>query len=182
MNNNSSLQNVYNWGKIYNSPFQRWKDLYPQYLEGNQWKGICIRCNKKTEMGKGTRWCNNCYNEYKKLENFYRCKAYRLLKKTTLDTKCEITGCNKRMFKYYFETLFDDKMNWENQSIYWQIDHRIPISWFNLENIEELKFACNYKNLQPMEKVKNLNKLYDYPQNNIFNYDSYSYNKLTFPF
>jgi len=48
------------------------------------------------------------------------------------------------MLKYYFETLFDNNMNWNNQSIYWQIDHRIPISWFNLENDEELKFACNY--------------------------------------
>ena len=55
MNDNSSLQNVYNWGKIYSSPLQRWKDLYPQYLENGKWKQICIRCNKNTE--KVSRWC-----------------------------------------------------------------------------------------------------------------------------
>ena len=78
------------------------------------------------------------------------------------------------MLKYYFETLFDNNMNWNNQSIYWQIDHRIPISWFNLENDEELKFACNYKNLQPMEKSSNLNKSHDYPNNHLFNYAFHS--------
>ena len=172
MNNNSSLQNVYNWGKIYSSPFERWKDLYPQYLENGKWNKICIRCNKNTEYV--ARWCNNCYNEYKKLETFYRVKAYNLLKKKSLDTKCEITGCNKQMLKYYFETLFNNNMNWNNQSIYWQIDHRIPLSCFNLENDEELKFACNYKNLQPMEKSSNLNKSHDYPNNHLFNYTFHS--------
>lgn len=65
-------------------------------------------------------------------------------------------------------------MNWDNQSVYWQIDHRIPIAWFNLENEEELKFACNYKNLQPMEQNSNLNKSYDYPNNDLFNYAFHS--------
>jgi hypothetical protein len=64
---------------IYSSQFERWKDLYPQYLENGKWNKICIRCNKNTEYL--ARWCNNCYNEYKKQEAFYRVKAYNLLKK-----------------------------------------------------------------------------------------------------
>jgi predicted amidophosphoribosyltransferase len=78
-------------------------------MENGKWKKICIRCNKNTEHL--ARWCNNCYNEYKKQEAFYRVKAYNLLKKKSLDTNCEITGCNKQMLKYYFETLFDNNMN-----------------------------------------------------------------------
>ena len=168
MNNNSSLQNVYNWGEIYSSPFERWKDIYPQYLENGKWKKICVRCSKNTELE--ARWCINCYNEYRKLSGCYRSKAYSLLKNKSLNARCEITGCNKQMLKYYFETLFDKNMNWDNQSTYWQIDHRIPISWFNLENEEELKFSCNYKNLQPMKKEMNINKSHDYPDNKLFDY------------
>ena len=168
MNNNSSLQNVYNWGKIYSSPFERWKDIYPQYLENGKWKKICVRCKQNTEFE--TRWCNNCYNEYQKLSNNYRSKAYNLLKNKSLNSRCEITGCNKKMLKYYFESLFDKDMKWDNQSTYWQIDHRIPISWFNLENEEELTFSCNYKNLQPMQKEMNINKSHGYPDNKLFDY------------
>ena len=36
MYDNSSLQNVYNWGKIYSLPFERCKDKYPQYLENGK--------------------------------------------------------------------------------------------------------------------------------------------------
>ena len=169
MNNNSSLQNVYNWGKIYSSPVERWKDIISQqYLENENLKKMCVRCNKNTEWE--ARWCKNCYIEYCKLSNCYRTKAYHLLKNKSLNAKCEITGCNKQMLKYYFENLFDKNMNWDNQSIYCQIDHRIPISWFNLENEEELKFACNYKNLQPMKKEMNINKSHDYPDNKLFDY------------
>ena len=169
---NSSLQNVYNWGEKYKTPFDRWKDLYPEYLIDGMWNKICIRCNKNTEFK--ARWCNNCYSEYTKKSDYYRCKAYKLLKNKSLNTNCEITGCNKIMLKYYFETLFDNDMNWDNQSKYWQIDHRIPISWFNIENDEEMKFACNYKNLQPMKKKLNLDKSHNYPKNKLFDYAFHS--------
>ena len=74
------------------------------------------------------------------------------------------------MLKYYFKTLFNDEISWNNQSEYWEIDHRIPLCWFDLENEEELKFACNYKNLQPMEKEMNRDKNIDYPENKLFDY------------
>jgi hypothetical protein len=47
---------------------------------------------------------NNYYTEYKKLKTFYRVKVYNLLKKL-LDTKYEITGCNKKILKYYLTLI-----------------------------------------------------------------------------
>ena len=58
-------------------------------------------------------------------------------------------------------------MNWDNQSKYWQIDHKIPLAWFDLYNKEELNFACNFKNLQPMEKETNREKSCNYPSNKL---------------
>jgi hypothetical protein len=40
----------------------------------------------------------------------------------------------------------------------WQIDHRIPISFFNMEDLTEQKQAFFYKNCQPMWFEKNLKK------------------------
>jgi hypothetical protein len=165
-----SLDNVYNWGKTYKSPFDRWKDMYKQYLENGTWNGTCIRCNNITEKGKGWRHCDKCYNEYENIKHKYRNKAYNLLKNKSNDL-CKITGCSKQMLKYYFELLFDSNMNWNNRNEYWQIDHRIPLAWFNLENEKELYFACNYKNLQPMEKLQNVTlKNCNYPENDLFSY------------
>ena len=171
----SSLNNVYNWNKLYKSPFDRWKDMYPEYLEDGKWNGICIRCNGQVDNGKGWRHCDECYNEYEKVKKKNGSKGYNLLKKKSDDLLCEITGCNKIMLKYHFELLFDDKMNWNNQSTYWQIDHRIPLAWFNLEDKDDLYFACNFKNLQPMEKnlnetIKNCN----YPDNDLFSHAFHS--------
>ena len=169
-----SLDNVYNWNKIYKSPYDRWKDMYKQYLVDGMWNGRCIRCNNITDKGR-VKHCDRCYIEYTKITENNRTKAYNLLKRKLDDTKCDITGCNKRMLKYHFELLFDNKMSWDNQSIYWQIDHRIPLAWFNLENEEELYFACNYKNLQPIEKNQNMTiKNYNYPENDLFSYGFHS--------
>lgn len=166
----NSINNVYNWGKIYKSSHYRWKSLYPSYIINNEWNNLCIKCNKEKEIKNGKyRWCNNCYKEYNKLTKKYSSKAYNLIKNKN-DEKCQFTGCNYIMLKYYFESLFDYNMNWNNQSIYWQIDHRIPISWFNLEDENEVNFVCNYKNIQPMEKILNICvKNNQYPTNNLFN-------------
>ena len=74
----SSLDNVYHWGEIYESPFDRWKDMYNQHLENGIWNGICIRCNKNTGKCKGWRWCDKCYDEYQKFISSYRKKGYNL--------------------------------------------------------------------------------------------------------
>jgi 5-methylcytosine-specific restriction endonuclease McrA len=51
-------------------------------------------------------------------------------------------------------------MNWENYGSYWHIDHKIPISVFNFEKPEDYDFkrCWNLKNLQPLEKFKNMSK------------------------
>lgn len=175
MDNNSSLNNIYNWGKIYSNPYERWKDLYPQHFS-NEWNRECITCNKYIELNDRSfsRKCINCFEEYNKNKAKYRSKAYNLLKRKNIDTVCEVTGCTKRQLIYYLETLFDNNMNWENQSTYWEIDHRIPLAWFDLDKEEEVKIACNYKNLQPMEKQQNHDKNCQYPTNKLFSYVTHS--------
>jgi hypothetical protein len=185
------LSNVYNWGRDFRTYTDRWKKKFPNYIDDNgNWNKICIRCNKNLQdiprilpNGGGCNWhffsikwghCKECGDKYEKIKNKYRNKAYNLLKIKTEDNVCEITGCNKRQLKYHFELLFDSKMNWDNQNSYWQIDHRIPVSWFDLYDKDELLFCCNYKNLQPMENQLNADKSCYYPKNNLFTYDTHS--------
>lgn len=44
-------------------------------------------------------------------------------------------------------------MSWENYGkgkLNWQIDHIIPINYFNLENLLDQQLCYHYTNLQPL--------------------------------
>jgi len=184
-NLNSSIKNMYNWGKIYKYPSERFKHLFPQFVnEKNEWKNICIICKKENKINIDYSdeiqvsyyipRCLDCKYIYSKKVSTFRTKAYQLFRSKGEEINCEITGCSKRQLKYYFETLFNANMNWDNQTVFWEIDHRIPVCWFDFNNDEELKNACNYKNLQPMKKEENMDKSGKYPKNNLFSYAFHS--------
>lgn len=68
-------------------------------------------------------------------------------------------GCTIDELKIFIENQFQDGMNWNNWNMNgWHLDHRIPVSWFNLENENCRKLAFSYKNLQPLWKKDNLDK------------------------
>ncbi len=66
----------------------------------------------------------------------------------------KLLGCSLEELKIYFESKFVTGMSWENHGE-WEIDHIKPLSKFNLENLEELKIACHFTNLQPLWKSDN---------------------------
>ena len=158
----------------------RLKLLYPNHFVNGIWNKICIRCEKDLSKELESRtdgkilgheymaiyrkvfhwtkaWhCTDCGNKYERCITKNRNKAYNLLKRKDEEAECEITGCSKGELKKHLESLFDDKMNWENRNTYWQIDHKIPICWFDFYNEDELKYACNYKNIQPLERELNM--------------------------
>jgi hypothetical protein len=50
-------------------------------------------------------------------------------------------------------------MSWENYGLKgWHIDHIKPLEKFNLLDLEQLKRACHYTNLQPLWAEDNLSK------------------------
>jgi hypothetical protein len=49
-------------------------------------------------------------------------------------------------------------MSWDNWGPYWEIDHILPLSSFNLNTLLEQKKAFNYKNTQPLTIHENRSK------------------------
>jgi hypothetical protein len=61
--------------------------------------------------------------------------------------------------KFYCNKLTGEVMCWENYGPNgWHIDHKIPLSSFNLADTIELKKACHFSNLQPMWAEENKSK------------------------
>jgi hypothetical protein len=61
-------------------------------------------------------------------------------------------------FREYIEHQFLEGMNWENYCIEWEIDHIVPVSLFDMEEIEDLKICWHYLNLMPMWRKDNVEK------------------------
>jgi hypothetical protein len=68
-------------------------------------------------------------------------------------------GCSIPEFKLYIESKFISGMTWKNYGIHgWHIDHKKPLSSFNLSDRQQFLEACNYANLQPLWASDNLKK------------------------
>jgi len=57
----------------------------------------------------------------------------------------------------HFESRFTPIMTRENYGKVWQIDHIIPVSFFNLNDIVERQQCYHWTNLQPLDKTENVN-------------------------
>ena len=92
-----------------------------------------------------------------RLRNRIRARLHASYIKT--GSTVEFLGCSLEEFKLHIESKFEPDMTWDNWSrTGWHIDHIKPLSSFNLEDIEQLKEACNYSNLQPLWAEDNLKK------------------------
>ena len=70
-----------------------------------------------------------------------------------------LLGCSISFFKKYITKQFKKGMTWKNYGYYgWHIDHIRPCVSFNLFKVEEQLKCFNYRNMQPLWAVKNMQK------------------------
>ncbi len=100
---------------------------------------------------------NQYYNNKRNNDPFFKLKCnirsliINSLKKNNFkksDKTSNILGCTFKEFKIHLEKQFDDKMNWNNQGSYWELDHIKPISLAQTE--QELIELNHYTNFQPL--------------------------------
>lgn len=69
----------------------------------------------------------------------------------------EYLGCNYLEFKQYLQAKFQPGMTWHNYG-QWHIDHKLPLSWFDLTRWDHCHLVLHYTNLQPLWAEDNLRK------------------------
>ena len=93
-----------------------------------------------------------------RLRNVLRKRLKHALKKNTkTGSAVRDLGCSIEEFKNYLESKFTSGMTWENIGK-WHIDHIKPLILFDLTDIEQLKHACHYTNLQPLWAEEHMRK------------------------
>jgi hypothetical protein len=69
-----------------------------------------------------------------------------------------LIGCDQQSYIKYLESLFKEGMSWDNYGTYWEIDHIVPCSHFDLTECEQQKKCFHYTNTQPSVKSVNRSK------------------------
>lgn len=110
----------------------------------------------KENMDYKIKWFNN---KYKNDLNFRLLSLIRVRINSSIKNNKKthpslyLLGCSIEEARLHLEDQFLPEMNWSNHGKVWEIDHIIPCSSFNLENLEEQKECFHYSNLQPLFKT-----------------------------
>lgn len=68
-------------------------------------------------------------------------------------------GCSIAELKNYLQGMWLPGMTWENYGMGgWCIDHIKPLCAFDLRDIQQVRIACHFTNLQPLWEHDNLEK------------------------
>lgn len=71
----------------------------------------------------------------------------------------DLIGCSIDELKLHLQKQFQPGMHWNNYGYRgWHIDHRIPLSSFDLLDPAQQKLAFSYQNLQPLWAAENMAK------------------------
>lgn len=92
--------------------------------------------------------------------NFRRVMVTGVRKQVSVLT---LVGCDMAALKGHLEAQFVDGMSWDNYGIVdgqpiWEIDHKLPVSAFDILDVEQQRACWHWSNLQPMWASENRRK------------------------
>jgi len=121
-------------------------DKIPEHIKGlwKQWYSD----NKDTVQYKRTQRRKQIPSV--RLAHNLRCRLREKLNAKKTGSHVKDLGCSVDHLRLFLESQFQHGMSWNNYGIVWEIDHVVPLSFFDLSDRTQLLEACNYLNLQPL--------------------------------
>lgn len=131
-------------------------------------KGEWVKANKERHL----LYSRNYKREYMRkrrnedsvfrIVSAMRSRLYSILRKRALGKNCstmDLVGCSVDFLRSYLESKFVTGMTWEKYGKYgWHVDHVVPLSSFDLADMEQRRVAFHFTNLQPLWASDNLRK------------------------
>lgn len=145
-----------------NRPRRENKEAYNetqrQYRKNNPEKFLKYREKVKIRTRYIDWWKRQLDTEWKIKKNL----RIRLSKGLKLDLKetsaVDSLGCSILELKEKLIPFFKDDMAFDNYGKVWDLDHIIPMSFFDLKKKHQQEICCHYSNLQPLFKKDNVSK------------------------
>jgi len=123
---------------------------------------ICKYCNEiknESRFRHNRLKCKDCEREdpKEKFKRYVRTRIYNSLKRNKTKHTVEYLGTSSE-FYYKWIMEYDASFNSENYGQIWHIDHVIPLSTFNLEDLSQQLIAFNWRNTMPLSSTENMSK------------------------
>jgi hypothetical protein len=122
----------------------------------------CKYCNvvKASERFRyNRRKCRDCERDepVEKFKRYVRTRIYNCLKHHKDKSHIEYLGCSTKEYLEWI-TTYNSEYTLDNYGSIWHIDHVIPISTFNINDLEDQLLAFNWRNTMPLSAKENLQK------------------------
>lgn len=144
----------------HNKVIERQKIKLEEIGEDNKKCSVCFTIKNKCKFRYNRLKCRDCERDdpVDKFKRNIRTRIWIALKKHKDLHTIEYLGCSSSEYLQWMVT-YDEKYTLDNHGNNgWHIDHVIPLSHFNLENIEEQMIAFNWRNTMPLSAKENLSK------------------------
>lgn len=138
-------QDMYQWRK--NNP-EKFKEHLQRYRSTPEYK-------EKNNAYKRNKYNTNIID---RISHLYRHRIRRLIREKKDGLHMELLGCNYTQLLEWLEYNFKDGMTWDNYGTIWHIDHIIPCSSYNFNNVEDQKKCFHWTNMAPLEVTENIKK------------------------
>jgi hypothetical protein len=145
------------------------REIQKKYREKNRKK---IKEHMKKYREQNRQMATNYVRQKRTTDPTFKAKQYinnlirQALKKqsTRKNTRTAILlGCTAKEFAAHIESQFESWMKWDNwgrctgiPNTTWNIDHIIPVSKFDLADLEQQKIAFHYTNCRPLDSLINI--------------------------
>jgi hypothetical protein len=135
----------------YNELSKEWQKRNPVRAKAIQKKTVKKNWDKILEAQRKRREINPKYRITNRMRSGF--KSWLNGKQKTCSVM-DLISLSKEEFVDYIEKQFTEGMNWNNI----HIDHYIPLSYFDPENINDMYICWNYLNLRPLFAIDNMSK------------------------
>jgi hypothetical protein len=143
----------------HNKVIERQQTKLEEIGEDNKKCSVCFTIKNKCKFRYNRLKCRHCERDdpISKFKRVVRSRIWIALKKHKDLHTIEYLGCSSPEYLQWL-TTYNEIYTLENRGKEWHIDHVIPLSHFNLENIEEQLIAFNWRNTMPLSAKENLSK------------------------
>lgn len=155
--------------------YKTWDQFNKNAGNSTGYANVCKFCIYKLPYKSGTSQCKRSEARKKrdpayKMKEAIRCRIRSAMKASKSNKKSstrELIGCSNEELKKWLEDKFyphpttGEPMTFENHGFgfnKWHIDHKEPLSKFDMNDPEQQKKANHFSNLQPMWQPENFAK------------------------